>query len=102
STTPRAAQSVALPRLRMYLWVPRTGKRRLCKRMDGAALGRVLIVLHHLRYRYQFKSFRLIASDQVIGGDHGLGAVCAHLLVAAVVKQDHAAAAHLIGDLALD
>ena len=35
----------------------------------------------------------------MIGGDHGLGAVGAHLFVAAVVEQDYVAAANLFATL---
>ena len=35
----------------------------------------------------------------MIGGDHGLRAVRAYLLVAAIVQQDHVAAANLFATL---
>ena len=50
----------------------------------------------------EFKSFRLVAGEQAIGGDHGLGAVGAELLVASVVEEDYVAAANLFCDFFLD
>src|SRR5580693_6323856 len=59
-------------------------------------------LLHHPWYGDEFIAFALVAGDQPIRGDHGLGAVRAHLFVSAVVQQDHVAAANLFDDLALD
>jgi len=59
-------------------------------------------ILQYLRDGDEFVSFFFVASEQVVGGDDGLGAVCAHLLVAAVVEQDHVASTNARGHFSFD
>jgi|SRR5579863_9356423 len=51
---------------------------------------------YHLWNRYKFITLGFVASDEAIGSDDGLGAVCAQLLVSAVVQEDDVAAANLV------
>ena len=71
-----------------------------------ASLGQLLAVVffpssaHHPRDGDEFISLGFVARNQMIRGDHRLGAICAHLIVTAIVQQDHVAATDLFGDLA--
>ncbi len=57
---------------------------------------------HHLWNCDEFVFFIFVVCDQMIGGDHCLGAVGAHLLVTAIVEKDYVAAANLAGHFSLD
>src|SRR5580658_5606636 len=57
---------------------------------------------HHLRNSKKVIALGFVARDQVIGGDHRLGAVRAHLIMPAIVQKDYVAASNLFCDLALD
>ena len=57
---------------------------------------------HHPRNGDKFITFGFVPRNQPIGSDHRLRAIRSHLLVPAVVQQDHVAAANLLSDFALD
>ncbi len=57
---------------------------------------------HHLWNRHKFVSFRLVASNQLIGCENRLRTVSSKRLVAAVVQQNHVPAADLMTHFPLD
>src|SRR5271165_1036707 len=60
------------------------------------------LTVHHLRNGEKLIAFGFIPRNQMICSDHGICAVRSHLLVSAIMQQDHVAAANLFCNLALD
>ena len=59
-------------------------------------------LLHHSCHGYKFIAFAFIALNHPIRGDHRLRAVRPHLLVSAVMQQDHIPASNVLGDFLFD